>query len=118
MSFPAPLAAIQDSKYFREEQIDETVKGELEGGYYHTRPRTTRAPRKRFVTGFTSISDANKVILETFFADKGTHTSFVYTHPVSLQTFTCRFGKQLSYKYTGAGLLVRWDVSDIMIEEV
>jgi hypothetical protein len=118
MTFPASIASKQDSKFFSETQIDETVRGELEGGYAHTRPRTTRAPRMKFTTGFTSLSTADKDTLAVFFALKGTHTSFVYTHPVSAITYACRFLAVPNYKYTGVGVLNRWDVGDITLEEV
>lgn len=118
MSFPVPLADVQDSKYFGEEQIDSTVSGELEGGYKHTRARSTRTPRKRFTTGFTQLTDSLKGTLETFFDARGTHTSFVYTHPVSAVTYTVRFNAAPRFKYVGMGGNHLWTVSSLVLEEV
>ena len=118
MSFPTALAAIQDSSQFSETLLDNTITQELEGGYAHTRPRTTRAPRKEFTTGFTDITDAQKSSLETFFRVKGQHTSFVYTHPISADPYVVRFKSQLKFAYAGMGYTPRWNVKDIVLSEV
>jgi len=118
MSFPINLAAAQDSKYFTEKFLSKSVKGELEGGYEHVRPRTTRQNRRVFQTGFTMISDALKVELENFFLLKGDHTAFVYTHPVTNVTYSVRFQTDLTITYAGGGNNPKWSINTIEMKEV
>ncbi len=112
-----PLAAIQDSKYFSIEQLDNSVKGELEGGYVHTRPRTTRKPRKRFTTGFTDISAADFKTLCDFYDDVGTHSTFTWVNPVYGTTHEVRFEKPFRGKYVGMGPAFLFTVTDITLLE-
>lgn len=112
-----PLQGRQDSKHFDTEQLDNTVRGELEGGYSHTRPRTTRKPRKRFKTGFTFLTAEEYKQLTDFYDLVGCHSSFTWTNPVYGTEHTVRFDKPFRGKYVGAGGTHRFDVTDITLLE-
>lgn len=117
MNFPT-LTKKQDSRFYAVQQEDVTVKSEQEGGYVLTRPRHTRTPRKTFSTGYTDISNADKLTLESFFNTVGGHTEFVWQDPVELTNVTVRFGAPMEFKYSGVGGNHRWDIAKIELEEV
>jgi len=116
--FPVALAAIQDSKYLTIEYEDKAVKGEVEGGYTHTRPRHTRRPRRKFTTGFTEITQAEFNLLEAFYDQVGTYTKFDWTNPATGEVFVVRFDKQLKAKYEGMGPTRLYTLTSIELQEV
>jgi phage-related protein len=113
-----PLAAKQDSGKFGFEQEDVGMRSEMEGGYVITRPRHTRTPRRTWKTGFSDLSNTDKTTLETFVNNQGTYKAFNYTLPVVGTIVNVRFKTIPKYEYHGFGANLRWDVSDIMLEEV
>lgn len=112
----------QDSAKFSERHAeDPAIQTKMEGGYTITRPRFTRRPRRRFTTGFTDLTNAQKLELQAFYdLMKGSSNSFNYSHPVDATVFLVRFepGSIPAYSYRGMGYTVRWDVSQIMLEEI
>lgn len=117
-SFPAVLAAIQDSQYFQIELEDKGIKGEADGGYVHVRPRHTRKPRRTFKTGFTELTQDQYQILLDFYDLVGTYTKFAYVNPTTLVVHEVRFNKAFSGKYKGMGGRHLWNVTDIELIEV
>lgn len=112
------LQSRQDSAQFSESSLDDTIKGETDGGYTLTRRRSTRAPRKIFKTGFTDLSDEEKLSLESFYATHTTHQIFEWTHPVTLVQYSVRFEAPIVPNYHGALGYHRWDVQSISIVQV
>lgn len=117
-AFPASLAKIQDSQYFSIELEDKGLKGEVEGGYTHTRPRHTRPPRRTFKTGFTEISQEQLQTLLDFYDLVGTYQKFNYTDPTSGKVYELRFDKPFSPKYKGIGKTKLWTITDIVLKQV
>jgi hypothetical protein len=113
----------QDSGKFGFEQEDVGIRSEMEGGYVLTRPRSTRTPRRTWLTGFTDISNEDKLLLEDFFNEHGTYLEFTYIVPVpdtlggSNEEVQCRFSEKFVWEYKGFGTNARWNVS-MKIEEV
>jgi len=117
INFPSVLAQVQDSQYFGIEYEDKGLKGEVDGGYVHTRPRHTRPPRKTFKTGFTMINQDQMNALEAFYELVGTYLKFNYVHPVKSTVHEVRFSKNFSAKYKGMGLTRLWNVTEIELVE-
>lgn len=117
-TFPASLAEIQDSQYFNIELEDKGLKGEVEGGYTHTRPRHTRPPRRTIKTGFTEISQEQKEVLFDFYDLVGTYSKFNYTDPTSGKVYEVRFDKSFGAKYKGMGTTKLWTIADIVLKQV
>lgn len=113
-----PLATKQDSAKFGFEQEDVGLRSEMEGGYVLSRPRHTRNPRRTWTTGFTDLSNTDKGTFETFVNDHGTYKAFDYTLPVVGTIISCRFKTIPKYEYAGFGTNMRWNINDIVIEEV
>lgn len=113
-----PLATKQDAEQFGFEQEDVGIRSEMEGGYVLTRPRHTRAPRRTWSTGFTDLSDADKQTFEAFLNEYGTYKAFSYTLPTTATTVNVRFKQMPKYEYKGFGTNLRWNIKDIMLEEV
>lgn len=113
-----PLAAKQDSKYFSSGQENIAVTGSLEGGYTHSRRRTTRPPRKTFTTGFTHLTQPEIDTLAAFYDSVGQFGHFEYAHPVKGTAHTCRITSWPRAKYIGAGSYKRYDFADIEMMEV
>lgn len=118
--FPAALAEIQDSKYFQIELEDKGIKGEVEGGYTHTRPRHTRKPRRTLKTGFTEITHEQKNLLMAFYDQVGTYTKFDYADPTEdgNVVYQVRFEKPFTLKYQGIGKTKLWTITDIVLKEL
>jgi hypothetical protein len=111
-SFPAGLAAIQDSKFYDVSQEDVGMKTPLDGGYVASRPRHTRTPRKTFTSGFTSMTNAQKIQLQAFYDTvKGSSLVFDWIDPPSGTVYTVRFTGELKIKYVGLGPTKLWDCS-------
>lgn len=117
-TFPASLAEIQDSQYFQIELEDKGLKGEVEGGYTHTRPRHTRKPRRSFKTGFTEITQAQMQTLLDFYDLVGTYDKFNYTDPTTGAVYEMRFDKPFSPKYKGVGTTKLWTITDVVLKQV
>lgn len=113
-----PLASKQDSAKFGFEQEDVGIRSEMEGGYVLTRPRHTRTPRRTWKTGFTDLSNSDKATLESFINDVGTFKAFDYNLPVAGTLVNVRLKEIPKYEYHGFGTNLRWDINDIMLEEV
>lgn len=116
MSLPFPSK--QDAAKFGFEQEDTGVRSEMEGGYVLTRPRHTRTPRRTYKTGFTNLSNADKLTFETFVATYGTYKAFNYTVPIQGTVINVRLREVPRYEYKGFGDNLRWDINDIILEEV
>jgi phage-related protein len=114
--FPFPTK--QDASKFGFEQEDVGIRSEMEGGYVLTRPRHTRTPRRTWTTGFTDLSNAEKVTFEAFVAAHGTYKAFNYYLPVEGTLVNVRFKTVPKYDYMGFGANMRWNINDIMLEEV
>ena len=117
IDFPAALAARQDSAHFKVEREDKTIRGSMEGGYEHTRPRHTRRNRRIFTTGFTDISQAEFEALEDFYDQVGGHTNFNWVNPTNGENFVVRFEKPIAGKYIGAGGNHRYEVINVRLKE-
>lgn len=113
-----PLQSKQDSAYLAVEREDNTIVGSLEGGYEHTRPRTTKAPRTTFSTGFTRIVEADHDTLQAFYDQVGKHSVFDWTHPTKATTHVCRIVEWPQAQNSGAGSNLRFNLGPIRIKEV
>lgn len=112
-----PLQSKQDSRFFTTEIDDIAIVGSMEGGYETTRPRTTRRPRKSFTTGFTEISDADKLALDAFYDTVGKFGLITWTHPLSGVVYSVRVKEWPEARYVGHGSYVAWDYGQIKIKE-
>lgn len=115
---PYPFNNRQDSEQFGFEQEDTGMRTEMEGGYVLTRPRHLRTPRRTWKTGFTNLSDWEKGVIETFYNTYGTYKSFTYTLPTTTTVVTVRFKQPMKYDYKGFGKNLRWNITDVYLEEV
>jgi phage-related protein len=116
---PALLVGKEDSADHAIEVEDPAVRSETDGGYVYTRARHTRAPRESFTTGFTNITQAQWVALRDFYKSKfGGTESFTWTSPTDGVERIVRFKGPLKPRYSGAGTNYRWDVPNIVLEEV
>lgn len=116
---PSGMTAKEDSKYRADKQADPSMRKETDGGYTITRARYTRAPRKTFTTGFSSVSQADKAIFEAFWeTKKGGSDSFTWKDPITNTTYTVRFAGQPEYRYVGMGNAYLWDITSINLEQV
>lgn len=107
----------EDAQFFDEDIEDVTVRGEVEGGYVVTRPRHTRAPRWKFQTGFSDLSQVDKTSLINFINGKKGGQAFTWTHPTSGVEYTVRFEGAPDINYKGIGSNARWDVI-VKLEQV
>jgi hypothetical protein len=74
---------------FRETVYKPQIRQESEANYVQSRPRSTRAV-KRWELTWSLLSEADYQTLLAFFtAYQG--SSFVWIHPVSAVSYTCRF---------------------------
>jgi phage-related protein len=119
VDFP-PLGMIEgeDSKYFSVEYRDNTVSSEMEDGYEISRPRGTRRPGRMFSTGFTDITSADKVLLQSFWESvRGNANLFNWLDPTTGQVLTVRFKGAMKFQYTGTGGTHLW-VLQVELKEV
>lgn len=116
-NFPT-LGNKEDSAKYGIEFENTGMRSEMEGGYVLTRPRHTRRPRRTWKTGFTDISDTEKQTIEDFYNTYGTHTAFNYTTPVGGETVNVRFKDVPKFEWAGWPQNPRWNINDIMLEEV
>lgn len=118
IDFPPALAARQDSSMYSRAQTDNTIKSSMESGKIHTRPRTTRPPKKIFTTGFTDITQAEILAFESFFDIVGTHQVFNWTDPTSIVTYEVRFGdKPPPADYIGMGGTHRYVIGPMTLQQ-
>ena len=115
--FP-PSGIIEDGKFLGVSQNDPVQSHSTDGGYKITRPRYTRLPRKVFTTGFTDLSQAQRVTLQSFYDSKrGGSDSFTWTDGTSGTEYTVRFGSELIFKRAMPGSDHRWNTEQITLEE-
>ncbi len=116
-----PIQSQQDSKHYTEEFEDPSISKEMDGGYTTSRPSHTRTPRRTYTTGFTNISDAEKILLDDFLKEvRGGSEGFLWSNPVSDDVVTVRIksGSMPKAKYVGKGGVHRWDYSVFKLEEI
>lgn len=110
--FPSALAAKQDSSLYSIEREDVSMKTPVDGGYVISRAKHTRTPRSNFKSGFTMLTNADRKLLEDFYAlVRGGSVIFDWTDPSSLVVYQVRFAGALAFKYSGRMTTQRWDVS-------
>jgi hypothetical protein len=94
------------------------VRTEFENGAVQSRARATSA-RRIFILGWHALSNANYETLVTFFEDyQG--TTFVYTHPVTAGSYTCRFSEDALPPAKVSGWRSGtecWELTNLKIEE-
>lgn len=105
------LSREQDSQFYEVSLEDPALKTAMEGGYVVSRPKHTRKPRRSFKTGYSGITNADRVLLEAFYDSvRGGSLTFTWRDPVSKTAWIVRFGEKLGFKYVGVGISQRWDV--------
>jgi hypothetical protein len=113
-----PLEDRQDAKYFSVKLEDPSIKAEMEGGYVVSRPRHTRTPRRTWTTGFTDLSNAERLTLESFWnTQRGGSEIFLWKNKVDNVYYQVRFTKPMEFKYAGFGTTYRWDCPNIELEQ-
>lgn len=116
---PAGMVATPDTAKYSITSKDPAHRVEMDGGFVVTRARYTRRPRKVITVGFTNISEADKVLLMSFWETKrGGSSSFTYTDFSTGSSMTVRFNSIPSFMYAGRGAYKRWNVDGIVLEEV
>lgn len=114
-----PLLNRQDSQYYGIMPENPGMRSEMDGGYVMSRARHSRPPRKTYTTGFTDLSNAERISIQDFWdLNMGSADSFSWTDPVDAGVKTVRFAGDLDFKYTGVGGNHRWMISNIKLEEV
>lgn len=117
-TFPTLSSPKFDSSKFNQTTEDPTIRTPIEGGYIATRARHTRRPRRTFKGGYTNLSEADRLLMETFTNTvKVGALNFYWTHPITNEVITCRFKSPPNFDYAGVGSTYRWNVS-IDLEEV
>lgn len=115
---PSGMIEKEDSAFYAYKRIDKTVRVETEGGYVATRPRNTRPPRRQWTTGWSLITQPDKIRLDDFYEDMhGGANSFTWTDPANLIEYTVRFVGDLEFDYKGVGDTRLWAVK-IKLEQV
>jgi hypothetical protein len=122
MPFPALTAlgfiAKEDSAAFDHQMVDPAIKKEIEGGFVISRRRFTRTVWI-YSTGFTDITQADKLLWDQFLASVGGGSaSFMYTDPTTSASMAVRFKEIPVAKYAGLGTNFRWDIKPIKLETV
>lgn len=108
----------EDSDKFEYELEDVGIRSEMEGGYVLTRRRHTRRPRRTWTTGFTDLSNDQKITFETFVVEKGTFSIFTYNTRIGNEEVFVRFKSVPKFEYKGMGPNYRWNITNIVLEEV
>jgi hypothetical protein len=102
----------QDSRFYEVSREDPALKTEMEGGYVVSRAKHTRRPRRKFKTGYSSIGNADRAILEAFYDQvRGGSAIFDWKDPIEQVVYQVRFSQALTFKYVGIGEAQLWDVS-------
>ena len=112
-----------DSKKFKETvKEDPSLQFDSEGGWNVTRPKYTRRTPRVFTLGFTDMSDAEKQAVAQLYEDSRGSSNIIagWHHPTSGVETPVRFkaGTVPNYTYKGFGGNHRWDISDVILEEV
>lgn len=116
---PVGLSQKEDSSQYDLELEDNTIRSKSEAGYVFTRKRSTRRPRRHFKTGFTSINEADKALLVSFYDSVGGGSSiFTWTDPTDDTEYSVRFVSNLKFDYVGMGETRLYNVHGIKLEEV
>jgi hypothetical protein len=86
-----PTLSRQPVYPIEEKTTDNLIKTESEAGYQQTRPRHTRVIRT-FKLSYKALTDADKVLLDTFFYTSTNHgsTIFAWTHPITAASHNVR----------------------------
>lgn len=112
--FPT-LSDGSDSSLFQVTLEDVALRTKMEGGYVMSRPRHTRQPRRTFNVGYSYITNADRVLLTSFFDQvKGGSVIFDWTSPEDGGTYQVRFvtdSSGLPFKYVGIKNTKLWNVS-------
>jgi len=108
-----PTLSVPPSNNYSDEIVKPIVRTKFEGNYNQTRPKYTRSA-KNFNLKFRPITEADKLILETFF-DTNSGNSFTWTNPSNEVVYTVRFVEE-SLKFKRI-LAIDYEVS-IPLEEV
>lgn len=122
VAIPAIFLKIDSAKFDETIKEDPALGPDTEGGYALTRPRYTRRPPRVFTLGFTDISDAEKQVVMSLYTDAAGGSEIItgWTHPATGEAIDVRFKKQSmpKAKYTGRGGNHRWNIDNIIFEEV
>lgn len=114
--FP-PVGVKEDAAHYSLTRKDNTVRTTTEGGYTITRPRTTRALRRTWNTGFTALDNTQRIAVEDFYEQqRGGAMTFTWTDPIDSVEHVVRFVGDLSWKYEGIGPVPLWTVT-VTLEE-
>ena len=109
----------EDSQYFSDMPIDPSMKKETDGGLVFTRRQYTRDPGRHIVTGFTSLDNKYKQILDFFYRQMGGGSdAFDYVHPLDNVTLRVRFEDPYNATYKGIGSYKVWDVTQIKLRTI
>lgn len=88
-----PTLSINPSYPLDETREDSVIRSIFEGGYEYTRPRFTRI-RRTWTLKYELLSQADKDALDNFLVTvRGGADAFLWTHPVTNQTYNVRFVK-------------------------
>tara|TARA_B110000037_G_scaffold186980_1_gene217274 strand:- start:361 stop:726 length:366 start_codon:yes stop_codon:yes gene_type:complete len=116
---PVELAGQEDSgKHSRTQSDKATMTFESEGGYKITRRRHTRRPREQYDTGFTCITEAQRIALYNFWNSKVGGQHFTWNDPVTGLVKQVRFVGRYTEKYSGMGSQILWNITDLKLEEI
>ena len=109
----------EDSSKYSESSESNAISEKTESGYTITRARFKQLRRRTFETGFTNLTEAEKLELQDFEEEVGgTITPFYWRNPQSLELILVQFMGPLNFDYSGSGATRRWDVSGIKLREV
>jgi hypothetical protein len=107
-----PFNNEQDAKKFGISLEDPAIKNPMEGGYDYTRPRHTRTPRRSWTSGLTYLTQAQMDTFTAFWNTvHGSSDIFLWKYPITGALIEVRFDGSPDFKYVGAGLNFRWDVT-------
>lgn len=112
---------LDSTKFSQTSAPDEVVKASMEGGWKVTRPKFTKRAPREFRMGMSDVSEEQKQCFQRQYgAMVGSASDFTsFTHPTTGESFKARFkpGAVPTYRYRGAGIYPRWDISNIILEE-
>ena len=115
--FPGELLNRQDSAQFSIQPLSKSVKGEMEGGFTHARPRTTRPHRKQYTTGLRYLTQVEADILMSFYEQVGGYQSFMWKVNIMGDYVEVRFEEPPNLEYVGVGSTIRYDANGITLKE-
>ena len=122
MPFPALTAsgfgALEDSKYLKDNPLPNSISVEVDGGLLVSRKRFTRSNMRQLETGYTSLTEAEKLLFEAFYGSTGGADTISYLHPTTGETLSVLFVEPPQLVYTGIGGNHRWDITSIKLRTV